>query len=280
MGIVDEIKKDHNKKRIPIQSSEGERLSKILNRLFYLPRKINLETEFLQQVMTRGEETQERAGLHASAMLTGDKEFCLRQQVLSLIYKQLQGEQLPVNLLRIFEEGNAVHEKWQRLFIRGGYSFPAQLDYTHYNEKYKLFYTPDVICTIEEFYDGPMVGEIKSVNTFQFQKMARHPSAWKQCQFYMFLTGLSKGFVLSEDKNNQEFKCEIYDYEKKIIAPYIERCEQVQFYYEKLLDKHKLVKRPEDAAKPDCKRCESCPMREACWGIGDGKQLLDNVPLR
>ena len=43
-------------------------------------------------------------------------------QVLSLIYRQLQGEQLPVGLMRIFEEGNAIHEKWQRLFIRAGYS--------------------------------------------------------------------------------------------------------------------------------------------------------------
>ena len=40
---------------------------------------------------------------------------------------------------------------------------------------------------IPDFFDGKMIGELKSVNTHQFRKMTRHPSAWKQCQWYMRL---------------------------------------------------------------------------------------------
>ena len=270
MGLVDDIKKEAKGNRTIIQSSEAQELSKILNNLFYLDKNIEEESKFVKQVMTRGAETQERIGLHASALITGDKDFCVRQQVLSLMYRQLQGEQINVGLKRIFEQGNAIHEKWQRMFIRAGYSKAKDLDVTQFNKKFKISFTPDIICEIPEFHDGKMVGEIKSVNTFQFQHMTRHPSAWKQCQWYMYLTGIHKGFVLSEDKNTQEFKIEVYDFDQSIVDPFIDRAEEIKYYYKRVMSEHKMVKRPTDAKKPDCKRCQSCPMRNACWNINGG----------
>ena len=276
MGLVDDIKKEAKGNRTIIQSSEAQELSKILNNLFYLDKNIEEESKFVKQVMTRGAETQERIGLHASALITGDKDFCVRQQVLSLIYRQLQGEQINVRLMRIFEQGNAIHEKWQRMFIRAGYSKANDLDVTQFNKKFKISFTPDIICEIPEFHDGKMIGEIKSVNTFQFQHMTRHPSAWKQCQWYMYLTGIHKGFVLSEDKNTQEFKLEVYDFDQSIVDPFIDRAEEIKYYYKRVMTEHKMVKRPTDAKKPDCKRCQSCPMRNACWNInGGGKRIIE-----
>lgn len=278
MGLVDDIKKEAKGNRTIIQSSEAQELSKILNNLFYLDKDIEEESKFVKQVMTRGAETQERIGLHASALITGDKDFCVRQQVLSLIYRQLQGEQINVGLMRIFEQGNAIHEKWQRMFIRAGYSKANDLDVTQFNKKFKIDFTPDIICEIPEFHEGKMIGEIKSVNTFQFQHMTRHPSAWKQCQWYMYLTGIHKGFVLSEDKNTQEFKIEVYDFDQSIVDPFIDRAEEIKYYYKRVMTEHKMVKRPTDAKKPDCKRCQSCPMRNACWNInGGGIRIGDNV---
>ena len=186
------------------------------------------------------------------------------------IYRQLQGEQLPVGLKRIFEEGNAIHEKWQRLLIRGGYAEVDGLDVTQFNKKYRISFTPDIICNIPDFYDGMMVGELKSVNTYQFQKMTKHPSAWKQLQWYMYLTGIHKGFVLSEDKNTQDIKVEVYDFDQSIVAPFIDRAEQIKYGYKKVVNDHKMVKRPKDAKSPDCKRCEQCVMRNACWNINGG----------
>jgi hypothetical protein len=270
MSVVSEIKKDAVGNKTKIQSSDASKLEKILNNLFYLEKNVDEESKFVKQVMTRGADSQERVGLHASALIAGEKDFCLRQQVLSLIYKQLQGEQLSVGLMRIFEQGNAIHEKWQRLFIRGGYSKYYELDKTQFNKKYRISFTPDIICKIPEFYDGKMIGEIKSVNTFQFQHMSRHPSAWKQCQWYMYLTGIKKGFVLSEDKNTQDFKIEIYDFDHSIVDEFIDRAEQIKFYYNRVYKSGKMVKRPDDAKKPECKRCVDCAMRNACWGINGG----------
>lgn len=287
MGLVDSIKKEAQGNRTKIQSTDAAALEKIFNAMFYLDKNIEEETAFVKQVMTRGLESQERVGLHASAILVGEKDFCLRAQVLSLIYKQLQGNQIPVGLMRIFEEGNAIHEKWQRLLIRAGYGKAKNMDFTRYCDDYMLSYTPDIVCKIPEFYDGVMVGEIKSVNTYQFQKMIHHPTAWKQCQWYMHLCikqakekgkwngkDYLKGFVLCDDKNNQDFKLEVYDYEPVKIEPFAERAESIMLNYDRVFEEHKMVARPADAKLPTCKRCNDCFMREACWNIGKGKIRL------
>lgn len=290
MGIIDNIKKEATDKKINIQDSSAQELQKLLNNTFYLDKNIEEETKFVKQVMTRGLDTQERTGLHASAMLAGEKDFCLRAQVLSLIYKQSQGEQINPGLMRIFEQGNAIHEKWQRLFIRANYGKAIDMDYTRFCEEYKLSYTPDIDCYIPEFFEGRMIGEIKSVNTFQYQRMQKHPSAWKQCQFYMYLcikelknkkkwngVDYTKGFVLSEDKNNQDFKIEVYDYNPVSIENYIERAEEIKFYYNRVFEKHKMVQRPKDTNN-DCesKRCKDCFMRNACYNINGGKIKIED----
>ena len=275
MGLVSKIKDEATNKRVKLQDSKHDEFDALLNQAFFLDKDIEEETRFIQMVMTRGAETQERIGLHASNMLVSDDKFCLRSQVLSLIYKQLQGEQINAGLKRIFEEGNAVHEKWQRLFIRAGWSCAEDLDYTRYSDEYMMSYTPDIICKIREFYDGLMVGEIKSVNTFQFTKMQRHPSAWKQCQWYMHLTKIKKGFVLSEDKNTQDFKVELYDYDYDLVRPFAERAKAIVESYHRVFDLHKMPKRPDDAKQPMCKRCKSCVMRDACWNINSGRIRIE-----
>lgn len=273
MGVIDDIKRSARENGTKIQSQEASDLEKILNRTFYLPRNIEKEAAFVKQVMTRGLESDERVGLHASGIIVSDKKFCLRQQVLSLIYKQLQGDQLSVGLRRIFEEGNAIHEKWQRLFLRAGYSEVNDLDVTQFNDKFRVSFTPDIICRIPEFYDGEMVGELKSVNTFQFGKMSRHPSAGKQLQWYMYLTGIHKGFVLSEDKNSQDIKLEVYDYNPEVVAPFIDRCMKIKDGYKKVFREKKMVARPSDAKSEDCKRCSSCPMKVACWRPSQAERI-------
>ena len=274
MGLLDNIKQEAKGNRTKIQTSEVTDLEKILNNLFYLEKNAKMEPKFVQMVITRGMESQERTGLHASALIAGDKDYCARAQVLSLIYKQLQSENVNIGLKRIFEEGNAIHEKWQRLFIRGGFCTPNDLDVTKMNDKYRISYTPDIICRIPEFYDGEMVGEVKSVNTHQFRNMTAHPSGGKQLQFYMFLTGIHKGFVLSEDKNTQEFKLELYDYESEKTSKFVDRAEEVKYWFNKVHKEGKMIPRPIDRVSYECKGCTKCNMKDACWNRPGGKVLL------
>lgn len=271
MGVMDNIKKSARQNGTQLQTSEGRQLEQILNKTFYLDKKIDKEIDFLRSVMTRGCETQERVGLHASSLIKEEKNFCYREQVLSLLYKQLQGEQVNAGLKRIFTEGDAIHEKWQRLFIRAGYSSAKYLDVTQFNEKYKISFTPDAICKIPEFYSGLMICEIKSVNTYQYQKMITHPTASKQLDWYMFLTGIKKGFVLCEDKNTQDFKVEVYDYDSVRVKLYQERSERIIQLYNNVIKHGKMVKRPDKATGYDCKKCAGCNMRDACYNRNNGK---------
>lgn len=277
MGLMDEIRKEASGNFTKLQSTEEEQIEKLLNSLFYLDKDIPKELKFLKSVMTRGQETTERRGLHASAMIVSDDKFCYRQQVLSLFYKQLQGEQTPIGLKRIFSEGDAIHEKWQRLFIRGGLCEPLDCDFSRFAEEFDLSYTPDIICAIpedyrlESVYDDsvkkiPYVVEIKSVNTFTFKKQKYHASGRKQCQLYMYLTGIHNGIVLCDDKNTQEFKVYKYEYNPTEIAPYISRLERVQEFKDRLVNRNKIVKRHEKCSGYNCKMAASCPMHDVCYG--------------
>lgn len=268
MSILNDIKNEAAGTGARIQTTEERELEAKLNNMFYMDKNIKKEIEFLRSVMTRGQKTAERKGLHASAVIVSDEKFCYRQQVLSLFYKQKQGEQVSPSLRRVFAEGDAIHEKWQRLFIRSGYANPYDCDMTNYSVRYDLCFTPDIICTV----DGKkMVGEIKSVNTMQYRKMVKenksHPSGKKQLFLYMRLTGIKKGFVLCEDKNTQDFHVNIYEYDEKEIRKYIKRLEQIQVLKRRLLEQKKLVKRHAKCDLYTCKLAESCPMREVCYGM-------------
>lgn len=266
MGLIEDIKQDAEGNRTKLQKTEDQELEHKLNALFYLPKNIEKETRFIHNVMTRGQETEERRGLHASAIIVSDNKFCYRQQVLSLFYKQLQGEQNDVKLMRIFSEGDAIHEKWQRLFIRGGYSEPEELDRTQFAEEYDLQFTPDILCEI----DGvEMVGEIKSMNTYAFQRMVKtvspHQSGEKQLQLYLWLTGREKGFTLCEDKNTQDIRVKVVKADITAITPFINRLENIQYYKERLQKKGRLVARHKLCAGYSCKMASTCPMREVCY---------------
>lgn len=273
MGLLDDIKKEAGGNRTKIQKSDEKDIEHLLNSLFYLDKDIPNELKFLKSVMTRGAETTERKGLHASAIIVSDDKFCYRQQVLSLFYKQLQGEQTSVGLKRIFAEGDAIHEKWQRLFIRGGLCEPLDCDFTRFDEDYDLSYTPDIICKIPrnmsltepcDEWDEYVV-EIKSMNTFSYKKQEHHASGRKQCQLYMYLTGIHKGIVLCDDKNTQEFKVKTYEYNPSEIAKYIRRLEKIQEYKDELVLDKKLVKRHKNCTGYNCKKAQECPMRDVCF---------------
>lgn len=250
MGILKDIKEECSKNKVVIQSSESRDLQAKINQLFYRDKQIDKELQFLRSVMTRGQETTERKGLHASAIIKSDKEFCYRQQVLSLFYKQAQGENVPIGLKRIFSEGDAIHEKLQRLFIRGGYADPLDCDFSRFAVEYDLSYTPDIICTV----DGvKMVGEIKSMNTYAFQKQREHISGKHQLYLYMYLTGIHKGFTLCEDKNTQDIKVMVYDFDFKEVQPYVARLERIQLLKNRFIKYHKIVKRDINCKSLTCK---------------------------
>ena len=279
MSIVDRIKKGASEKGVNIQSPIERDIEAKFNNLFFLDKNIEEETKFVKMVMTRGLESQERKGLHASSFIVSEEDWCLRRQVLSLVFKQSQGEDLPVKTKRIFEEGNAIHEKWQRLMIRGGLGKAKTMDRTRFKEEYMISYTPDGVLRIPDIFgDEPVVLEIKSMGLMPYKKMieknGKHPKAGNQGQFYLWLSGYKHLIVLNDNKNSQEFKVEYHKYDPKVAEPFIDRANDVKESYSDYLDSGMFPNRCSNCKNPDCKKAFNCPMRNACWDVGFGKIKL------
>lgn len=237
-------------------------IKKKLDDLLYCKKAPKKELEFIEQMFTRGTGDEVRKGLHASAIIVPDGTFCLREQVLSLLYLPNEDKMLDSDLLKIFEEGNAIHEKWQRLFLRGGLCEPHDLDRTRYSKHFRLSFTPDAIVTIN---NTKYIVEIKSMNTMAFSKAVTHPSGVKQLQLYMHETGIHKGFVLAEDKNTQRIKVFMENYDHKKVTPFLGRL----FDINAMVDERTLPHR--NCTKLECKRAKECRMSNACFNIGIGR---------
>lgn len=231
-----------------------------LNKLYY----INTESE-------------NRYGLHASAVIASDDHFCYREQILSLFYQMCQGEQLPVSLLRIFATGNALHEKWYNLFRKAG--IDVAIERTLFLPEFDLSFTIDALL---DFGDGEeIICDVKSMNSFSFQKTKGHPSGEKQINFYLWAlsryTGKphKRGFVLRDSKNDSKFNCTPVYYDKEKVRPYYERLKAIQEMKKEYLEEGTLPKKI--CKNCDTKRASECSMRDACWNIGKGRIKLQNL---
>lgn len=225
-----------------------------MNRLFVEMRNV----EHLDEV---------RTGLHASAIITSDNDFCYREQVLSLFYHQNQGKELSVGLLKIFAAGNSIHEKWQTMFEKSGILIKNEV--RSFSAKYDLLFTPDSIVSLN---GKDYVVEIKSMNTFAFQKAKSHPMGQKQCMLYMHLLGIPNGFVLVEDKNSQDIKVFPVEYDYQAVLPYLDRLNEVQELKKDFVENRVVPSRKCDDA--NCKRALECNMRDVCFGSREIRREL------
>ena len=215
-----------------------------------------------------------RYGLHASAILASDNELCFREQVLSLFYEMNQGEQLPIKALKVFAQGNAMHEKWYKLFKRAG--IDVAIERSLFLKKYDLSFTIDALLNL---FNEEIICDVKSQNSFAFKKSKGHPSGEKQVNFYLWAlskyTGVPhrKGFVLVDSKDDQEIRIVPVKYNKEKVVPYVERLKAIQDMKKEFMESKELPKRK--CANCDTKRASQCNMRDACFNIGKGRIKLN-----
>lgn len=233
----------------------------------------------LEKLFVEERKTSDRYGLHASSIIEGEEKFCYRNQLLSLFYEQNQGQQLPVSKLKIFSQGNATHEKWYKLFRAA--EIDVAIERTLFLKKYDLSFTIDAIVNI---LGKHYICDIKTMNTYQFQKMKKpsHPSGEKQINFYMWALRqiedknikeeINEGFVLIDDKNTQNIAIPIVEYNEEKNSLYIDRLKTIQEMKYDFLNNHIVPRRKcKDA---NCKRALECNMRDCCWNIGIGRVKL------
>lgn len=162
-----------------------------------------LELDFRNMYVEWGKSSPARHGMHASAVLQSESEWCTREQVLHQLYPE-QGEKPEWNSWdwkksAIFENGWNLHRRWQRLFEKFGnvvYScvddmgiahistaelnnrddlreingklYAPELDLTHYDSERNLYFSPDAILN---FGPHTYVVEIKGLKQESYSKL-------------------------------------------------------------------------------------------------------------
>lgn len=253
MGLLDAVKKAQDGVEDLISMS----IESKINKMFY-------QRERLEE---------KRAGLHASAIIATPADYCERAQVLSLFYEMSQGDDIPVWLMRVFAAGNNIHEKLQAMFAREK-GLIVEVESRSFSEYWNLYFTPDLVVT-KLWKNWKMVGEIKSVNTFQFKKMKSHASAKKQAMLYMHMKGIPHAFILCEDKNTQDIKVFMIEYDWKEVLPFLERLNEIERHRARMERGKKPPQRKEACSGPTSKCAQKCAMKDACWNVGIGRVKLE-----
>ena len=251
---------------------------------------MSLETEaelitihFQTMLIKWGTAESPRYGLHASAVLVSDVEWCVREHVLHEIYpNQAIAQQLqPWDWKKqaIFNNGWFLHRRWQGLFRDFGNTVfnetdeEWELDHTHYDETRNIYFSPDALLN---FAGQRYVVEIKGIKQEAYQDLTDDlmyaievnetvAKARIQANLYMHLLGLKKAILLIENKNDQSFKVWVIEYDKELSVKYIQRIYTVKgnvvnvrtFGLEKLY--------PRICHSRGDARAKSCPMREVCF---------------
>jgi len=254
----------------------------------YPTSKLQLEAELLtihfQTVLVQwGSNTPSRTGLHASAVLVSDAEWCVREHVLHELYPEKAiAEALHTwdwKRSAIFENGWRLHQRWQDMFKRFGNvvwnedSAELELDLTHYDETRNIYFSPDAII---EFAGQRYVVEIKGIKQEAYQDLTDDllhaievnetvAKARIQANLYMHLLRLKRAILLIENKNDQGFKVWVIEYDWELALEYSERMYAVKGNTINVRA-HGLNKlAPRICQSRGDARAKSCPMREVCF---------------
>jgi hypothetical protein len=226
-----------------------------------------LRIEFRSMFVEWGKSSPTRTGLHASAVLVEQEEWCLRRHTLSELYPEAAQ---PVELSSwdwkqqaVFLSGWRLHEKWQELFQK--YARVVEVETAHFDEDRNLYFTPDAII---EFGKEQYIVEIKGYKSEHFAKLdesgAPPEYAHVQANLYMHLLQIQRAIILVENKDTQEIKLWIVEYNPKFAMPPVKRIYEVKRAV--ALSRRNLEKLPERICQSrDDARARKCPLREKCF---------------
>lgn len=202
----------------------------------------------------------ERNGIHASSVVQTDTQFCLRQLVLEAFFPHAP-LRLFEKMKRIFLHGEVIHRKWQKLFEDAGIAISIEETFT--DPKTGLLFTPDVIAKL---LGTRVIVEIKSMSAKTYNEThTPHALARRQSNLYMHYKGVKLSLIIVENKDNQDFKFWLLEYDPEGVMKYVRRLERIVKFREIFRESGKLPRRHTlclDSASP---KARNCPVREFCF---------------
>lgn len=161
---------------------------------------------------------------------------------------------------RIFDNGHKVHDRLYSYFREMGILVEEEIPVT--------YDSPPIEGTADGIIDfnGNKLIELKSISNegFHYRKLYNKPKDehYRQAQIYMRCLDLPSGFVIYENKNNQE-----------ILPIYIEKddafIDKLFKKYANIYDAFLKKEIPERPYKRTSAHCSSCDLASLCWDKGD-----------
>ncbi len=167
-------------------------------------------------------------------------------------FKKYPKKETEPRVLRIFDNGEQTHTRIVSALFSLGVVQAAEVKTPHG----QLFSgRADVIIGL----DGkPCVVEIKSISKYKFDKLtAPDQGHLKQLQLYLHYFKIPKGIVLYENKDNQELKEFLIDYDESLVKNILKEFEVL----EKQIKEDSIPPIPSDI---EHWRCEYCEYQEEC----------------
>lgn len=171
---------------------------------------------------------------------------------------------------RIFDNGHAVHERL--------YGYLREMNILVAEEIPVQYSNPPIEGTADGIIDwyGHKLIELKSISSegFHYRQLYKKPKDehYRQAQIYMRCLDLPSGYVIYENKNNQE-----------ILPIHIVRDD---VFIDKLFNKYNKIytnflekKIPKQPYKRSSANCSSCDLAALCWGEGDLSKEQDDEPF-
>lgn len=168
---------------------------------------------------------------------------------------------------RIFDNGHGVHDRLYSYLREIGILVAEEIPVTY--EYPPIEGTADGIIDV----DGHKLIELKSISNegFHYRKLYKKPKDehFRQAQIYMRCLDLPSGFVIYENKNNQE-----------ILPIYIERddvfIDKLFKKYAKIYDAYTNQEIPDRPYKRSSANCSNCDLADMCWSGDESSNKVDD----
>lgn len=190
--------------------------------------------------------------------------FCSRK--IAYIMHEFPAPDLDPRVIRIFENGHSMHERFENWFDSMGIQIAAEVELSPDSPDQAIAErcreldirgkTDSLIEIGGEYY----LVELKSANDRMFKNFLQEPKEQhvEQLQLYMYLSGVHQGFLLYENKNDQSLKEFLIEYDE----------EMVNRLREKILNVNEHVNNntlPEREFTRSHWQCKYCDFSGICW---------------
>ncbi|MFH1823587.1 MAG: CRISPR-associated protein Cas4 [archaeon] len=154
-------------------------------------------------------------------------------------------------IMRIFEHGDYTHMRIMGALFSMGLVNAVEIKIPD-NEF--IHGRADAIITLD---NEPVVLEIKSINSYKFKSEEASKDHILQLQLYLHFFKIKKGILIYENKDNQELKEYLVEYNEELIKNILEGFKKIKIDFEE--DKEPGI--PTDLEKW---RCDYCPYADSC----------------